>query len=312
MSPAIATSVTFTDEEEIDKPRIGINYEGNKLYAPMGLGWYGSLKGLYNNIYSGQHPALLGKSHKEEEGGGSTGEIHVSYTTTDFITYDGVLQIDQEFWNNIDPSMTNIRIRIQLGFVNKSTKKLDYYVVRSVVDHLNYGDTGTYDFTITQTGSRSPNTYWAQINLHIGTDGDVERVRCPGCVQDYSDGKVGDVFSVSIPSFTEYFMSFTSTRSGSGRNFTLNVTGLTGEGPYEFGYFKGSEWIKLNDFTLGTITTTLPDEVQTGGTGTVFVPDVYLKKTGDEQVLFSFSTNLTGRAYATFYADSMAHNAIFE
>lgn len=311
MSPAIATSVTFTDEEEISKPRLGINYEGNKLYAPIGLGWYGSLKGLYSNVYSGRHPALWGKTHKEEEGGGSTG-AHISYTTTDFTTYDGVLQIDQEFWNNIDPSVTNIRIRIQLGFVNKSTKRLDYYTVRNVVNHLNYGDTGTYNFTFTQTESPSPNTYWAQISFNIGMNSDSERIRCPGCAQDYSNGKVGDVFSVSIPSITEYFMSFTSTNSYSGRNFTLNITGLTGEGPYEFGYFKGSEWIKLNDFTLGTITTTLPDEVQTGGSGTIFVPNVYLKKTGDEQVMFSLSINSSGRAYGTFYADSMAHNAIFE
>lgn len=310
MNPTIATPVTFTDEEDVDKPRIGINYEGNKLYAPMGLGWYGSLKGLYSNIYSGSHPALFGKTHKGEEK--ETGGLHVSYTTSDFINYNGVLQIDSAFWNTIDPSVTDIDITVQLGFVNKTTKKLDYFVNEDAARHLNYGDTGTYEFTAFQRGARSPNTYWASITFRISTRDEYDRIRCPGCVQDYSDGKVGDVVNVSIPSITEPFMTFTCTRSDRGKKYTLNVTKLTGEGPYEFGYFKGSEWIKLNDFTLGTITTTLPDEVQTRGFGTIFVPEVYLKKTGDEQVLFSFSTNSSGRAYGTFYMDSMAHNAIFE
>lgn len=63
MSPAIGTSVTFTDEEEVPKPRVGVNYEGNKLYAPMGLGWHETKKGLFSGIYKSNFPALLGLSH---------------------------------------------------------------------------------------------------------------------------------------------------------------------------------------------------------------------------------------------------------
>lgn len=66
MNPAIATSVTFTDEEPIDKPRIGINYEGNKLYAPIGLGWYGEKKGLYAEIYNSHSKAIFGLENKRE------------------------------------------------------------------------------------------------------------------------------------------------------------------------------------------------------------------------------------------------------
>jgi hypothetical protein len=65
MNPAIATSVTFTDEEPIDKPRIGINYEGNKLYAPIGLGW--DKKGLYSRIYNGSFKALWGSVSKRDD-----------------------------------------------------------------------------------------------------------------------------------------------------------------------------------------------------------------------------------------------------
>lgn len=65
MSPAIATSVTFTDEEEIDKPRLGINYEGNKLYTPIGLGW--DKKGLYSRIYNGSFKALWGSVSKRDD-----------------------------------------------------------------------------------------------------------------------------------------------------------------------------------------------------------------------------------------------------
>ena len=63
MSPTIATSVTFTDEEEVTKPRIGINYEGNKLYTPMGLGWYETKAGLFSGIYNANFPALWGLGH---------------------------------------------------------------------------------------------------------------------------------------------------------------------------------------------------------------------------------------------------------
>jgi len=63
-----ATSVTFTDEEEISKPRLGINYDGHKLYTPMGLGWYdNNKKGLYSNLYSRSLAALWGKEHRGEE-----------------------------------------------------------------------------------------------------------------------------------------------------------------------------------------------------------------------------------------------------
>lgn len=82
MNPTIATSVTFTDEEEIDKPRIGINYEGNKLYAPIGLGWYGEKKGLYSEIYSGIHPAIWGITHQNKERTKHDNEVTYSVTAT--------------------------------------------------------------------------------------------------------------------------------------------------------------------------------------------------------------------------------------
>ena len=66
MNPTIATPITFTDEEAIDKPRIGINYEGNKLYAPIGLGWYGEKKGLYSGIYNSHSKAIFGLNNKKE------------------------------------------------------------------------------------------------------------------------------------------------------------------------------------------------------------------------------------------------------
>lgn len=68
MSPTIATSVTFTDEEEVTKPRLGINYEGHTLYTPMGLGWYdNNKKGLYSNLYSRSLAALWGVEHRGEQ-----------------------------------------------------------------------------------------------------------------------------------------------------------------------------------------------------------------------------------------------------
>ena len=66
MSPNLGTPVTFTDEEPIDKPRIGINYEGSKLYAPMGLGWFGEKKGLYSEIYNSHSKAIFGLNNKKE------------------------------------------------------------------------------------------------------------------------------------------------------------------------------------------------------------------------------------------------------
>ena len=66
MSPAIETSVTFTDEVSIDNPRIGINYEGHTLYTPCGLGWYGEKNGLYSSIYNSKSKALFGVNNKKE------------------------------------------------------------------------------------------------------------------------------------------------------------------------------------------------------------------------------------------------------
>ena len=65
MSPTIATSVTFTDEEEVTKPRLGINYEGYTLYTPMGLGW--DKNGLYSRVYGGSFKALWGSVSKRDD-----------------------------------------------------------------------------------------------------------------------------------------------------------------------------------------------------------------------------------------------------
>lgn len=310
MNNGPATSVTFTDEEEISKPRLGINYEGNKLYTPMGLGWYGSLKGLYSNIYSGQHPALLGKSHNEEEEGEAWG-VHISYTTSDFSTWNCVTQISPEFWNGIDPTITNLRLEAQLGFINKSTGKMDSWFSRDATGNLNYGDTGTFEFTFIR--NMSPNSYWGAVEIQGFSDGR-NMARWDGCAQDFSSGKVGDVFAVSMPtySYTDPLVKFAYTKTWNGRNLTVNVTRLEPSGSYEFGYYRGIEWVKLNDFAIGTTTTTLPDEMVGLGTGNTLVPDIYMKRTGDDKAIFSFSHSGSGSWYSTFYADSMAHNAIFE
>jgi len=94
MNPAIASSVTFTDEEEISKPRLGINYEGNKLYTPMGLGWYdNNKKGLYSNLYTRSLAALWGADHRGEEQYGiliqvNPNTVGIKVTVSDGTSYD--------------------------------------------------------------------------------------------------------------------------------------------------------------------------------------------------------------------------------
>lgn len=142
-----ATSVTFTDEESVDRPRIGINYEGNKLYAPMGLGWYETKKGLFSGIYNGNFPALLGLTHNnpvtpsiesnttfsfKADLNNNTWSIYVKSSVPNYFNFNNVNYISFCDYNNYSAEAT----------IGINTVDTTYYSLRGLEDdHVEYQGT---------------------------------------------------------------------------------------------------------------------------------------------------------------------------
>lgn len=144
MNPAIATSVTFTDEEEIDKPRLGINYKGNKLYTPIGLGW--DKEGLYSRLYKGQFKAMWGSVSKRDDPvlenpvrsvtaawNGETKQMHLSFDEELFelLSHDRYGSMHAEFiqserYDTLPGATTNVSNSGALFKITDSEMTIDF------------------------------------------------------------------------------------------------------------------------------------------------------------------------------------------
>ena len=241
MSPTIATSVTFTDEEPIDKPRIGINYEGNKLYAPMGLGWDdNNKKGLYSNLYTRSLAALWGKDHRGEEQYGiliqvNPNTVGIKVTVSDGTSYD--LNTSEEIQTLYiappeDESEKTITIKDLYNYksVNYTVPKESFKTLIMYNSETKF--TGTVAIHITSTSTRR--TLYLGGSLEAHYRGQTESSYSGGggggsATLTFNDTYKGrtEVKHTTKPSSSSWrSLQTTATVTCGGNNYSVNTTGL--------------------------------------------------------------------------------------